>query len=108
MGRSNNRVDVRDYQSKHPRKNHRQVNRQQEIQEITDGRGCVGVINRNGESIDKMLNRFKKKIKNSELLIKYNYSRFYKKPSFIKRLKNQESKRLQRKRDRINDDFNKI
>lgn len=110
-----NKLDVRDYQSNKNdkrstnRNESDKITRQQKIRELDkNGNGCVGVLSREGENIDKLLNRFKKKIKNSELLIRFNHKRFFKKPSFMKKLKEQEAKRLQRQRDKINDDWNKL
>lgn len=113
MKRQNNKnrnYSHRDYDTKankNKRSHRKQSPSKREIEELSD-HGAIGVINRGDENIDRMLNRFKRKVKNSELLIKYHHKKFYKKPSFIKRLKKNEAKREQRKRDRINDLFNKI
>lgn len=63
----------------------------------------VGVQLMEGESIDKMLKRFKKKYERAGILKEYRRRTYYTKPSVEERLKRARSKR---RAQRINEELN--
>lgn len=59
------------------------------------------VERRKGENIDRLINRFRKKVKESEVLYVYKQHQFFEKPSHIRRRKRGESetrKKMEQKR----------
>lgn len=60
--------------------------------------GCIGVIVERGESIDKAIRRFKKKIDSSKILREYRDRQEFVKPSVRKRLQKAKAKRREQER----------
>lgn len=61
--------------------------------------GNMGVIVGKGETIDKALRRFKRKVESSKVLKEYKERQEYKKPSVIKKAKKMKSKHRQKEFD---------
>lgn len=60
----------------------------------------IGIEVKDNESVDRAVNRFKKKIARSRILNEYRDRQEFKKPSFKKREAMKKSVREQRRRDR--------
>jgi len=60
--------------------------------------GCIGVIVEKGESIDRAIRRFKKKVDNSKILREYKERQEYIKPSERRKQRMARAKRRERER----------
>lgn len=60
--------------------------------------GCIGIIVEKGESIDKAIRRFKKKIDSSKILREYKERQEYIKPCERKKQRMARAKRRERER----------